>query len=437
MRVMKFGGTSVGSAVQIRKVAGLIGNKSPKIVVLSAMSGTTNTLVVIAGTLKDGDRFRFGELVGQLEFKYVETVNDLFGTESCRRLAVDGMTDCFRTLWKMPQAGYTPENEKVILAQGELLSTLLMHLCLKEMNIESVVLPALEFMRLGGNGEPDGRFIRRNLCKYLRQHRKCSLFITQGYICRNAAGEIDNLQRGGSDYTASLIGAAVRAEEIQIWTDIDGLHNNDPRIVPNTVPVRLLSFDEASRLAYFGAKILHPLCIQPAEKHRIPVRLLNTMQPEAPGTLITECAEKGKIKAVAAKDNITYIKIRASRSLPAYKFISKVFGVFARCKTPVDLVTTSEVNISVSIDDPQRLQEIVAELGKYAEVTVEKDMVIVCVVGDLEWHNVGFEARIIGALRDIPVRMISYGESSSNVALVMRSSDKSRALQALNEYVFV
>ena len=312
-----------------------------------------------------------------------------------------------------------------------------MHLCLKEMNIESVVLPALEFMRLGGNGEPDGRFIRRNLCKYLRQHRKCSLFITQGYICRNAAEEIDNLQRGGSDYTASLIGAAVRAEEIQIWTDIDGLHNNDPRIVPNTVPVRLLSFDEASRLAYFGAKILHPLCIQPAEKHRIPVRLLNTMQPEAPGTLITECAEKGKIKAVAAKDNITYIKIRASRSLPAYKFISKVFGVFARCKTPVDLVTTSEVNISVSIDDPQRLQEIVAELGKYAEVTVEKDMVIVCVVGDLEWHNVGFEARIIGALRDIPVRMISYGESSSNVALVMRSSDKSRALQALNEYVFV
>lgn len=215
------------SAVQIRKVAGLIGNKSPKIVVLSAMSGTTNTLVEIAGTLKDGDRFRFGELVGQLEFKYVETVNDLFGTESCRRLAVDGMTDCFRTLWKMPQAGYTPENEKVILAQGELLSTLLMHLCLKEMNIESVVLPALEFMRLGGNGEPDGRFIRRNLCKYLRQHRKCSLFITQGYICRNAAGEIDNLQRGGSDYTASLIGAAVRAEEIQIWTDIDGLHNND------------------------------------------------------------------------------------------------------------------------------------------------------------------------------------------------------------------
>lgn len=214
MRVMKFGGTSVGSAVQIRKVAGLIGNKSPKIVVLSAMSGTTNTLVEIAGTLKDGDRFRFGELVGQLEFKYVETVNDLFGTESCRRLAVDGMTDCFRTLWKMPQAGYTPENEKVILAQGELLSTLLMHLCLKEMNIESVVLPALEFMRLGGNGEPDGRFIRRNLCKYLRQHRKCSLFITQGYICRNAAGEIDNLQRGGSDYTASLIGAAVRAEEI-------------------------------------------------------------------------------------------------------------------------------------------------------------------------------------------------------------------------------
>ena len=203
---MKFGGTSVGSAVQIRKVAGLIGNKSPKIVVLSAMSGTTNTLVEIAGTLKDGDRFRFGELVGQLEFKYVETVNDLFGTESCRRLAVDGMTDCFRTLWKMPQAGYTPENEKVILAQGELLSTLLMHLCLKEMNIESVVLPALEFMRLGGNGEPDGRFIRRNLCKYLRQHRKCSLFITQGYICRNAAGEIDNLQRGGSDYRSGSKG---------------------------------------------------------------------------------------------------------------------------------------------------------------------------------------------------------------------------------------
>ena len=437
MKVLKFGGTSVGSARRMKNVVSIISGGEPKIVVLSAMAGTTNSLVDITRCFYRKEVDEANKIITRLEQAYAGHIEDLYTSVTYKEKALELVTERFNEIWAFAGAPFTVFDEKVVLAQGELISTGMMHLYLQEQGMKSALLPALDFMRINADGEPDMSYIEEHLGTLLSRFPDTDIFITQGFICRNAYGETDNLQRGGSDYTASLIGAAVRAEEIQIWTDIDGLHNNDPRIVPNTVPVRLLSFDEASRLAYFGAKILHPLCIQPAEKHRIPVRLLNTMQPEAPGTLITECAEKGKIKAVAAKDNITYIKIRASRSLPAYKFISKVFGVFARCKTPVDLVTTSEVNISVSIDDPQRLQEIVAELGKYAEVTVEKDMVIVCVVGDLEWHNVGFEARIIGALRDIPVRMISYGESSSNVALVMRSSDKSRALQALNEYVFV
>ena len=437
MKVLKFGGTSVGSAQRMKEVAKLITDGEQKIVVLSAMSGTTNTLVEISDYLYKKNPEGANEIINKLESKYKQHVDELYATQEYKQKGLEVIKSHFDYIRSYTKDLFTLFEEKVVLAQGELISTAMVNFYLQECGVKSVLLPALEFMRTDKNAEPDPVYIKEKLQTQLELYPDMEIYITQGFICRNAYGEIDNLQRGGSDYTASLIGAAVNASEIQIWTDIDGMHNNDPRIVDKTAPVRQLHFEEAAELAYFGAKILHPLCIQPAEKHRIPVRLLNTMQPEAPGTLITECAEKGKIKAVAAKDNITYIKIRASRSLPAYKFISKVFGVFARCKTPVDLVTTSEVNISVSIDDPQRLQEIVAELGKYAEVTVEKDMVIVCVVGDLEWHNVGFEARIIGALRDIPVRMISYGESSSNVALVMRSSDKSRALQALNEYVFV
>ena len=292
--------------------------------------------------------------------------------------------------------------EKVVLAQGELISTGMMNLYLNECGINSVLIPALDYMRTDKNAEPDPVYIKEKLIKLLDGHKDADLFITQGYICRNAYGEIDNLQRGGSDYSASLIGAAIGAEEIQIWTDIDGMHNNDPRIVEKTSPVRHLHFEEAAELAYFGAKILHPTCILPAKLNNIPVRLLNTMQPEAPGTMISNMTEKGKIKAVAAKDNITSIKIKSGRMLLATGFLRKVFEIFENYQTPIDMVTTSEVGVSVTIDNRKHLEEIVDDLKKYGTVTVDEDMVIVCVVGDLEWDNVGFEARIVQAMKDVP-----------------------------------
>ncbi|MDD2438129.1 MAG: aspartate kinase, partial [Massilibacteroides sp.] len=297
-------------------------------------------------------------------------------------------------------------------------------------------LPALDFMRTDKNAEPDPVYIREKLTKLLADKKGADIYITQGYICRNAYGEIDNLQRGGSDFTASLIGAALNVEEIQIWTDIDGMHNNDPRIVEHTSPVRNLHFEEAAELAYFGAKILHPTCILPAKIHNIPVRLLNTMQPDALGTLISNKLEKGKIKAVAAKDNIVSIKIKSGRMLLATGFLRKVFEIFEDHKTPIDMVTTSEVGVSVTIDNCKHIEEIVDDLKKYGTVMVDEGLVIICVVGDLEWDNVGFEAQIIYALKDIPVRMISYGGSNYNVSLLVKASDKQRALQALSTHLF-
>ena len=326
--------------------------------------------------------------------------------------------------------------EKIILAQDELMSTGIINLYLEEQGVKSILLPALDYMRTDKNADPDPIYIREKLNGLLEQSPDVNLFITQGYICRNAYGEIDNLQRGGSDYTASLVGAAIHADEIQIWTDIDGMHNNDPRMVEHTAPVHQLHFDEAAELAYFGAKILHPTCILPAKQNNIPVRLLNTMQLDASGTTISNVTEKGKIKAVAAKDHITAIKIKSGRMLLATGFMRKVFKTFENYRTPIDVVTTPKVGVSVTIDSTKHLEEIVDDLKKYSTVTVDRDLVIVCVVGDLEWDNVGFEARIIHALKDIPVRMISYGGSNYNVSLIIKASDKQRALQALSDQLF-
>lgn len=298
------------------------------------------------------------------------------------------------------------------------------------------MIPALEFMRTDKNSEPDLNYIREKLALQLEANPGQEIYITQGFICRNAYGEIDNLQRGGSDYTASLIGAAVNASEIQIWTDIDGMHDNDPRVVDKTSPVRQLHFEEAAELAYFGAKILHPTCVQPAKYANIPVRLLNTMEPSAPGTLISNETEKGKIKAVAAKDNITAIKIKSSRMLLAHGFLRKVFEIFESYQTPIDMVCTSEVGVSMSIDNTKHLNEIVNDLKKYGTVTVDNDMCIVCVVGDLEWENIGFEAKAIQAMRNIPVRMISFGGSNYNISFLIRESDKKTALQSLSDVLF-
>lgn len=435
MKVLKFGGTSVGSAQRMKEVAKLI-TKERNIIVLSAMSGTTNSLVEISDYLYKKNPDGANEIINQLAMKYEGHVEELYCTEEYKQKAKELIKSHFDYIRTFTKDLFTLFEEKVVLAQGELISTGMMNLYLNECGVKSVLLPALDYMRTDKNAEPDPVYIKEKLTKLLNEYPDADLYITQGYICRNAYGEIDNLQRGGSDYSASLIGAAIHAEEIQIWTDIDGMHNNDPRIVEGTAPVRHLHFEEAAELAYFGAKILHPTCILPAKLNNIPVRLLNTMQPDAPGTLISNATEKGNIKAVAAKDNIISIKIKSGRMLLATGFLRKVFEIFENYQTPIDMVTTSEVGVSVTIDNRKHLEEIVDDLKKYGTVTVDENMVIVCVVGDLEWDNVGFEARIVYALRDIPVRMISYGGSNYNVSLLIKSDDKKRALQALSDHLF-
>ena len=436
MKVLKFGGTSVGSAQRMKEVAKLICDGDRKIVVLSAMSGTTNSLVEISDYLYKKNPDGANEIINKLALKYYDHIDELYATDDYKQKATELVKSHFDYIRSFTKDLFTLFEEKVVLAQGELISTGMMNLFLNECGVNSVLLPALEYMRTDKNAEPDPLYIKEKLSKMLEQHTDAQLFITQGYICRNAYGEIDNLQRGGSDYSASLVGAAINSEEIQIWTDIDGMHNNDPRVVDKTAPVRNLHFEEAAELAYFGAKILHPTCILPAKLNNIPVRLLNTMQPEAPGTLISNKTEKGKIKAVAAKDNIIAIKIKSGRMLLAHGFLRKVFEIFESYQTPIDMVTTSEVGVSVTIDNRKHLEEIVDDLKKYGTVTVDTDMVIVCVVGDMQWDNVGFEANIISSLKDIPVRMISYGGSNYNVSLLVKAEDKKRSLQALSDHLF-
>lgn len=436
MKVLKFGGTSVGSSQRMKSVAGLICDGEQKIVVISAMAGTTNALIDIAACFYRKDKESARQIIKKQGYKYAMEIEQLFATEACRQQALREVKACFERIWTFSEGPFTGFDEKQIVAQGELISACMMNLYLQECGVKSVLLPALDFMRTTVDAEPDLEYIREKLQALLQLHAGADLYITQGFICRNAFGQVDNLKRGGSDYTASLVGAALNANEIQIWTDIDGMHNNDPRFVNGTSPVRQLNFEEAAKLAYFGAKILHPTCILPAKTHNIPVRLLNTLDPEAPGTLISNTAEKGKIKAVAAKDHITYVKLKSKRILQLPRFLSKVFDTFACYATPVDMVTTSEIGVSVTIDDNAHLPQIIGELEPYASVTLEEDMVIICVVGDLEWQNIGFEASIINALKDIPVRMISYGGSNSNVSLVMKAADKQRALQALSLSLF-
>ena len=391
MKVLKFGGTSVGSAQRMKDVAKLI-TGDRKIVVLSAMSGTTNSLVEISDYLYKKNPDGANEIINKLAMKYMGHVEELYSTEEYKQKAKELIKSHFEYIRTFTKDLFTLFEEKVVLAQGELISTGMMNLYLNECGVKSVLIPALDYMRTDKNAEPDPVYIKEKLVKLLADNKDADLYITQGYICRNAYGEIDNLQRGGSDYSASLIGAAIGAEEIQIWTDIDGMHNNDPRIVDKTAPVRQLHFEEAAELAYFGAKILHPTCIQPAKYANIPVRLLNTMDPEAPGTLISNDTEKGKIKAVAAKDNITAIKIKSSRMLLAHGFLRKVFEIFESYKTSIDMVSTSEVGVSVTIDNKSYLKDIVADLMKYGTVTVKENMCIICVVGDLSRDNVGFES---------------------------------------------
>ena len=436
MKVLKFGGTSVGSPQRMKEVSKLINDGEKKIVVLSAMSGTTNSLVEISDYLYKKNPEGANEVINKLEKKYFQHIQELYSTEEYKQKTLTLVKDIFNGIRSFTKDIFTMFEEKVILAQGELISTNMVTNYLLEQGVNVVLLPALEYMRTDKNAEPDLNYIKTKLAAQLEMHPDADLYITQGYICRNAYGEVDNLQRGGSDYSASLIGAAVNASEIQIWTDIDGIHNNDPRIVEKTSPVRQLHFEEAAELAYFGAKILHPTCIQPAKFANIPVRLLNTMEPSAPGTLISNDTELGKIKAVAAKDNITAIQIKSGRMLLAYGFLRKVFEIFESYQTSIDMICTSEVGVSVSIDDTKHLNEILNDLKKYGIVTVDHDMCIICVVGDLRWENVGFEAKALDAMREIPVRMISFGGSDYNISFLVSKEDKNRALQSLSNHLF-
>jgi len=436
MRVLKFGGTSVGSADRIKEVADIISDGVPKIVVLSAMSGTTNSLVEIVNNLYESKREMAENKIIELKGKYEVVVKELFGSDDYKKLGNELITQHFDYLLSFLHDTFTIYEERAILAQGELLSTALTQYHLQEKGIKSALLPALNFMRIDKSQEPDEFYIKQNLQRELEQFKGIDLFITQGYICRNAYGEVDNLKRGGSDYSASLIGAAIVADEIQIWTDISGFHNNDPRYVKKTYSLKELSFDEAAELAYFGAKILHPSSVLPAKNLKIPVRLKNTMKPMDDGTIITESHVPGEIKAVAAKDGIIAIKIKSGRMLLAYGFLRQVFEVFERYKTPIDLITTSEIAVSVTIDDMTYLNEIIVELKKYAHVDVDTDQSIICVVGNFLAEEKGIISKVFDALKDIPIRMVSYGGSMHNISMLVKTSDKITALNLLNDNLF-
>lgn len=436
MKVLKFGGTSVGSAKRFKDVARIISTGEKNIVVLSAMSGTTNTLVEISGYLYSRNLDGARDTIASLYAKYNGVIKELLTKKDSIQKAQTYIDEVFKSLTDITKEPFNELQERLILSKGELMSTFLMTTCLEEQGVSVKLLPALSFMRTDAQGEPDMESIKVLLNKLLEKESGAGLYVTQGYICMNSRDEVDNLKRGGSDYSACIIGAVTGADEIQIWTDIDGLHNNDPRIVEKTSAVRHLHFEEAAELAYFGAKILHPTCILPARYANIPVRLLNTLEPEAAGTLIDGVPDSGVIKAVAAKDNIVAIKIKSSRMLLAHGFLRKVFEIFETYRTPIDMICTSEVGVSLTIDDTRYLSEIVHDLKAYGTVSVDLDMCIVCVVGDMDWANCGFESRVMKALKDIPVRMVSYGGSNYNISLLVREEDKAATLRSLSKTLF-
>ena len=434
---MKFGGTSVGKPERMHQVSQLITKDSePTIVVLSALSGTTNSLVGISDALAKLDKQGAITIIDTLEKHYRSFIIDLLKSDELRAKANSIIDEHFEFLKITQRISLSDALNKDILAQGELMSTKLFSLYLDQEHIEHALIPALEFMRLDANEEPDLLTIREKLQLTLAAHPTKKLFITQGYICRNAKGEVDNLKRGGSDYTASLVAAAVKASVCEIWTDIDGMHNNDPRVVDKTVAIEQLSFDEAAELAYFGAKILHPTCIWPAQQENIPVKLLNTMQPSAAGTVIKKEAGTVGVKAVAAKDGIIAVKIKSSRMLLAYGFLRKIFEVFEKYKTPIDMITTSEVAVSVTIDSDLHLAEIVAELSNIASVEIETDQTIVSIVGNEIAQTSSVLKKLFDAIDEVPVTMVSYGGSAHNISLLLPSTYKTKTLQLINKGLF-
>lgn len=435
MKVLKFGGTSVGSPKNMRAVMDLITNGEQKIVVLSAMSETTNSLVEISNYLHKKNKETARIFVGELELKYKKVVGELFSSEENKKSGLKVIRESFNTIKSFTSGSFSQIGENIILAQGELISTQLFALLMNENGFDTKLLPALDFMRIDEDKIADTHFIRKNIKKVINEVGEADFYITQGFICKNANNEIDNLQRGGSDYTASLVGAAIEADEIQIWTDIDGFHNNDPRFVENTKKIDNLSFNEAAELAYFGAKILHPQTVLPAKVQNIPVRLKNTMNPTDGGTLITAESDGKGIKAVAAKDGITAVKIRSARMLNAYGFLKNVFAVFEKYQTPIDMISTSEVAVSITIDNTQNLSDIKENLAKFGTVEVDSKMSIVCIVGDIIQEESGFASKVFNALDGIPIRMISYGGSKFNISVLVPTVHKKETLQALSDHL--
>jgi aspartate kinase len=435
MKVLKFGGTSVGSIENIQNVKNIINDGDKKIVVLSAMSGTTNELISIGQSIAEKQINEAIDKVNKLHEKYINTIDVLISHQELNQKTKDYVTSIFNHL-----VAYTKEESSVLLdnkivAQGELLSTFMFNAYLKQEGINSQLLPALDFMRINDLKDPDSDYIKEQLKKVIDNVPEATIYITQGFICLDQEGNVSNLQRGGSDYTATIIGAAILAEEVQIWTDIDGMHNNDPRYVNNTNPISDLSYDEAAELAYFGAKILHPQTVTPVREDNIPVRLKNTMNPEAYGTLITSNATENGIKAIAAKDNITAIKIKSGRMLLAHGFLKKVFEIFETYETSIDMITTSEVAISLTIDNDKNLEKIISELDKFAIIEVDKNQSIVCLVGHaVVNHDETY--KLFQILQDVKIRMISYGGSKNNISLLIDTKDKINTLQKLNDYLF-
>lgn len=437
MKVLKFGGTSVGKPERMHAVAKLItADQDEKIVVLSALSGTTNALVEISQSLSEGKKPQAKQQIDQLEKHYHNFYKALVKTEKALADAKAIIDEHFEFLNIILKISFNEALNKDILAQGELLSTKLFCVYLEETGVKAALLPALDFMSIDEYEEPEIPKIRTKLLGLLKQHKDHRLFITQGYICRNAKGEVDNLKRGGSDYTASLVGAAINASEVQIWTDIDGMHNNDPRVVKKTFPIEQLSFDEAAELAYFGAKILHPASIWPAQHFNTPVKLLNTMQPEAKGTLITDVPSGDGPKAIAAKDGIIAIKIKSSRMLLAYGFLRKIFEVFEKYRTPIDMITTSEVAVSLTIDNKAHLEQIISELQPFGSIELDDDQTIVSIVGNEVASTPGIVKKLFESLNEVPLRMISYGGSRHNISILVAGSYKQKTLQLLNKGLF-
>jgi aspartate kinase len=437
MKVLKFGGTSVGKPERMHAVAKLItADPDAKIVVLSALSGTTNALVEIGQSCSEGKKAQAKQQIDKLESHYRSFVQELVKTDAGRENATAIVDEHFEFLNIILRISFNEALNKDILAQGELLSTKLFCAYLEEAGVNAVLLSALDFMSIDEFEEPEIPRMKVRLSTLIDQHKGQMLFITQGYICRNARGEIDNLKRGGSDYSASLVGAAIQASEIQIWTDIDGMHNNDPRVVKKTFPIEQLSFDEAAELAYFGAKILHPASIWPAQHFNIPVKLLNTMQPEAKGTIITEMPNGNGVKAIAAKDGIIAIKIKSSRMLLAYGFLRKIFEVFEKYRTPIDMITTSEVAVSITIDDTRNLDQILKELQPFGTVELDHHQAIVSIVGNEVAATPSILKKLFEALNEVPLRMISYGGSRHNISILVGGQYKEKTLQLLNKGLF-